>query len=83
MTQRFIVHGPSGGVALQVPETDVLKEALGYRHEEPFEKSLGRAVRKFGGTYADYVDLIGRVRDRARADKTDLRKAARTLADQA
>ncbi len=66
---------------LRAPLAEALKEALRSRHEEPFEKSLGRAIRRSGGTYADYVDLMARVRERARTGKTDLRRAARSLVD--
>ncbi len=69
-------------MALQRPASDVLREAAGSRHHEPFEKALGRAIRKAGGTYADYMDLISRVREKAANDGTDLREAATALASQ-
>ncbi|HEY7588879.1 MAG TPA: hypothetical protein VIB49_09085 [Thermoplasmata archaeon] len=67
-------------MALDVPASEVLEKALRSKHDETFEKALGRAIRDLGGTYADYVELISRVRERAQASKVDLRAAARTLA---
>lgn len=63
--------------------SDILKEALRSRHNEAFEKALGRAVRKLGGSFAEYVAIIAEVRDFGRVHKKDLRDAARSLADQA
>jgi hypothetical protein len=60
----------------------ILKEALRSRHQEPFEKALGRAVRTLGGTFAEYVAIIAEVRDYGRVHKVNLRDAARTLANQ-
>jgi hypothetical protein len=60
----------------------ILKEALRTRHQEAFEKALGRAVRKLGGTFAEYVAIIAEIRDYGRVHKVDLREAARALADQ-
>ena len=62
--------------------SEVLKEALRARHDEAFEKALGRAIRHLGGRYAEYVALIAEVREYARAHKLDLRTAARALANQ-
>lgn len=59
-----------------------LKEALRSRHNEPFERALGRAVRQLGGDYAAYLAIIGEVREYGRVHKLDLRAAARALADQ-
>jgi len=60
----------------------VLKEALRSRHNEAFEKALGRAVRKLGGSFAEYVAIIAEIRDYGRVHKMDLRDAARSLANQ-
>ena len=60
----------------------ILREALRTRHQEPFEKALGRAVRKLGGSFAEYVAIIAEVRDYGRVHKVDLRDAARSLANQ-
>ena len=66
----------------QISRSEVLKEALRARHNEPFEKALGRAIRHLGGRYPEYVALIAEVREYARAHKLDLRTAARALANQ-
>ncbi len=59
---------------------EVLREAVRDLHpNETFEKSLGRAIRKHGGTYEDYLDLIRRVRRRAEKDKGSLKDAAKAL----
>ncbi len=62
--------------------TEILQEALRTRHKESFEKALGRAVRKLGGTFAEYVAIIAEVRDYGRIHKMALRDAARSLASQ-
>lgn len=67
-------------VALQVDRRQVLQEAAGKRGAETFEHSLGRAVRRHGGDYADYLALIGEVREAARSRKIGLRDAAGELA---
>ncbi len=69
-------------MALRVPASRVLKDALAYPDTEPFESSLGRSVRRHGGEYAEYLDFIARVRETARDQKLSLRDAARRLADQ-
>ena len=66
----------------QISRSEALKEALRARHNEPFEKALGRAIRHLGGRYPEYVALIAEVREYARAHKLDLRTAARALANQ-
>jgi len=66
----------------QSSRSEVLKEALRARHDEAFEKALGRAIRHLGGRYPEYVALIAEVREYARAHKLDLRTAARALASQ-
>lgn len=67
---------------LKVSESRVLKDALAYPGKESFETSLGRSVRRHGGTYQDYVDLVSQLRDLAKARKLSLRDAARVRAAQ-
>ncbi len=62
--------------------SQILKEALRTRHHESFEKALGRAVRKLGGSFAEYVAIVTEVRDYGRVHKMELRDAARALANQ-
>ena len=69
-------------MALRVSAARILKDALAYPSGEPFEEALGRSVRRHGGGYTEYVDLISRVRDTARERRIALREAARWLADQ-
>lgn len=59
-----------------------LRDALRSKRDEPFERALGRAIRAKGGTFEDYVDLVARVREKARSAKTDLWEAAKVLAAQ-
>jgi len=66
----------------QSSRSEVLKEALRARHDEPFEKALGRAIRHLGGQYSEYLALITTVREYAHAHDLDLREAARALASQ-
>lgn len=60
---------------------EMLREAVRDVHpNETFERTLGRIVRNHEGTFRDYIELIEKVRDRARTDKTPLRDAANALA---
>lgn len=66
---------------MAVDESIVLREAAGeMRRGEKFETVLSRVVHRHGGTYAEYIDLIGRVRDRAKEKGVTLGKAAKDLA---
>ncbi len=66
---------------MRAPPAQVLREAARDQHAgETFEKALGRAVKSHQGTFQDYVDLIAKVRERAKRDKTPLRDAAKALA---
>lgn len=67
-------------MALHVDRRQVLEEAADKRGDEAFERSLGRAVRRHGGDYADYLALIGEVREAARSRSLGLRDAAKELA---
>ncbi len=67
---------------LKVSPSRVLNDALAYPESEHFEHALGRSVRRHGGDYEDYANLIMQVRDTARDRKLDLRDAARWLANQ-
>lgn len=80
--QGFIAVVPSARVALRVSASRVLRDALAYPSNESFEQSLGRSVRRHGGAYPDYVDLVSRVREVAKERRLTLREAARFLANQ-
>jgi hypothetical protein len=69
-------------VSLKVSASRALRDALALPDKEPFERSLGNAVRHHGGSYEDYVDLMSQVRETARKRKVSVREAARILADQ-
>ncbi len=69
-------------MTLKVSDSRVLKDALAYPADERLEESLGRSVRRHGGTYEDYLRLIDRVREHARGRRLSLRDAARAIADQ-
>ena len=59
----------------------VLRDAVRDHHpNESFEKSLARAVKEHKGTYQDYIDLMGKIRERARKEKGTLSDAAKALA---
>jgi hypothetical protein len=74
--------GSSAPVPLKASPSRVLKDALAYPSDESFEQSLGRSVRRHGGSYQEYVELVSRVREAAKERKLSLREAARSLADQ-
>lgn len=66
---------------MRASAAEALREAVrDQRSGEPFEKALGRVIRRHEGTFADYVELIGRVRDRAKRDGSSLVDAAKALA---
>ena len=66
---------------MKAPAEQVLREAARDQHpNETFEKSLSRTVRTYEGTFQEYLDLIEKVRKRARKDKSPLSDAAKALA---
>ena len=66
---------------MRASAAEVLREAARDVHpNESFEKALSRSIQKHQGTYEDYMDLVGDVRERARKDKTSLGDAAKALA---
>ncbi len=63
------------------PVPELLGEALGDLHKgEPLERALGRILRRYGGTYTDYVRIMGDVRELARREKITALEAAQRLA---
>jgi len=52
------------------------------RRDEPFEKSLGRALRANDLDYDAYISLVSELRDLAKQKKTSLESAAMMLAEQ-
>ena len=60
---------------------DLLAEALGdLQKEETIERALSRILRRYGGTYEDYVRIMGDVRDLATKEKLSTLEAARRIA---
>jgi len=61
-------------------ERDLLAEALrDLQKGETVERALSRILRRYGGTYADYVRIMGDVRDRATREKIPPLEAAKRL----
>ena len=61
----------------------VLREAVKeQRSNETFERALSRMVKKHHGTYPEYIDLIGKVRERAEKGRVPLHKAAEAIASE-
>ena len=60
---------------------EILREAIGDLHKgETLERAVGRIVRRNGGTYEDYVQIIGSVRNLAAQERLTPLQAARKLA---
>ncbi len=52
------------------------------RRDEPFERSLGRALRAAGLDYDAYISLVSELRDLSKRKKTTIESAAMMLAEQ-
>jgi hypothetical protein len=74
--------GGDHAMAMKVSSSKVIEDALAYR-DERFEEALGRAVRRHGGTYEDYIGLISNIREEARRDRISLRESAKRIAGRA
>jgi hypothetical protein len=58
----------------------IVREALKDRHpNESFERTLGRIVRRQGGTFSDYLRIADALRELARERKVGLEDAARAF----
>ena len=63
------------------PDRELIAEALRDLHkEETIERALSRILRRYGGTYAEYLRIIGDVRDLATREKVTALEAAKRLA---
>ncbi len=67
--------------------SEKLREALrraveSQRRDEPFERSLGRALRANDMDYETYISVVGELRDLAKRKKTTMESAAMMLAEQ-
>ena len=62
---------------------DLIVEALGdLQKGETIERALSRILRRYGGTYEDYVRIMSDVRDLASKEKLSNLEAARRIAGQ-
>jgi len=62
-------------------DQELLAEALGdLQKGETVERAVGRILRRYGGTYEDYVRIMGNVREAALKLKLTALEAARKLA---
>jgi hypothetical protein len=60
---------------------DLIAEALGdLQKGETIERALSRILRRYGGTYAEYVRIMSDVRELATREKLSNLEAARRLA---
>lgn len=50
------------------------------RKNETFERALGKAVRRSGGKYADYIEIMSHIRDKREEKSLTLEEAAREVA---
>jgi len=59
-------------------EKDLIAEALGdLQKEETIERALGRILRRYGQTYAEYLRIMDIVREVAHREKVTNLEAAR------
>ena len=59
----------------------VIKDALERRRKnETLERAIGKAVRRSGGKYEDYIEIMSRIRELGKAEGLTLEEAAREVA---
>lgn len=59
---------------------DLIAEALGdLQKGETIERALSRILRRYGGTYGEYVRIMSDVRDLATKEKLSNLEAARRI----
>ena len=62
------------------PDRELIAEALRDLHkEETIERALSRILRRYGGSYAEYLRIIGDVRDLATREEIPPLEAAKRL----
>ena len=67
----------------QMRDSDVIAEALKDLHKnETLEEAMGRAVRKRGGKYEDYLRMMANIRDIAYSKGVTPLEAAKEIAGQ-
>lgn len=68
---------------LSAEERAAIGEALRTQlRKEPFEKSLGRTLRRRDMDFDRYVEMVSEIRERARKDKSSLEDAARLISEE-
>ena len=61
-------------------DRELLAEALHDLHkEETLERALSRILRRYGGTYEEYIRIMGDVRELAKREKITAPEAARKI----
>ena len=61
-------------------DREFLAEAVKDLHkEETLERALSRILRRYGGTYDEYIRIMGEVRELANREKITALEAARKL----
>ncbi len=59
----------------------VIKDALERRRKnETLERAIGKAVRRSGGKYEDYIEIMSRIRELGKAEGLTLTDAAHRVA---
>ncbi|MCK4457399.1 MAG: hypothetical protein KAW39_06640 [Thermoplasmata archaeon] len=59
----------------------MIEDALKRRRKnETFERALGKAVRRSGGKYEDYIEIMSHIRDKREEKSLTLEEAAREVA---
>ena len=60
----------------------VIKDALERRRKnETLERAIGKAVRRSGGKYEDYIEIMSSIREVRKAEGLTLADAAQRMAD--
>jgi len=61
-------------------DRELLAEAVKDLHkEETLERALSRILRRYGGTYDEYIRIMGEVRELANREKITALEAGRKL----
>ncbi|MFQ6128567.1 MAG: hypothetical protein ACE5QW_06665 [Thermoplasmata archaeon] len=64
-------------------KNEVIRDALRHkRKKETLERAIGRAVRRFGGNYEDYIEIMSCIREKRESENLGLLEAARRVADE-
>jgi hypothetical protein len=61
--------------------TEVIEDALKRRRKnETLERAIGKAVRRSGGKYEDYIEIMSCIREKREKKDLTLEEAAREVA---